>query len=242
VSNTVRANTTVRPAGRFLPFFPSVAAAPGLGRRILPGPEGPAVRPPPQLPPASPRLRLLDAAELTEEQIVERHRDGDEEAFEELFRRFASMVYNLTLRMTGDPEQARDLSQEVFLRVFRHLGRFAGRSSIKTWIYRVTLNHCRSRLGRKRLAIDPRGDELAAKVKDPAPSPEQVAMARVTTARLETALLALPGGFREAVVLRDVEGLSYEEIAAVLRVPMGTVRSRIARGRAELRRMLEESR
>lgn len=184
-------------------------------------------------------LRPVADAELTEEQLLERHRWGDESAFRELFRRFAGLVYNLAWRMAGDHEEARDLSQEVFLRVYRHLDRFGGRSTLKTWIYRVTVNHCRSRLGRKRLPIVDDADERAAAAVDPAPSPEQVAVARLTAGRLQSALLTLPSAFREAVVLRDVEGLSYEEIAAVLRVPLGTVRSRIARGRAELRELLE---
>ena len=192
--------------------------------------------------PASSPLAPLADCELTEEQLVERHRWGDEAAFTEVFRRFAGMVYNLAWRLAGDHEEARDLSQDVFLRVYRHLGAFGGRSSLKTWIYRVTLNRCRSRLGRRRLPLDPHGTERAASVVDPRPSPERVALARVDAERLGAALLALPRGFREAVVLRDVEGLSYEEIAAVLRVPPGTVRSRIARGRAALRAALEGGR
>ena len=184
-------------------------------------------------------LRPVSDAELSEAQLLERHRWGDESAFRELFRRFSGLVYNLAWRMAGDHEEARDLSQEVFLRVYRHLGRFGGRSTLKTWIYRVTVNHCRSRLGRKRLPLAADAEERVAAAVDPAPSPEQVAVARLTAGRLQSALLALPPAFREAVVLRDVEGLSYEEIAAVLRVPLGTVRSRIARGRAELRELLE---
>lgn len=184
----------------------------------------------------------LADAELSEEQLLERHRWGDETAFAEVFRRFAGMVYNLAWRMAGDHEEAHDLSQEVFLRVFRHLGGFGGRSSLKTWIYRVTVNHCRSRLGRRRLPIHPEGAELAARTADPAPSPQQVALSHVAAEEVQGALLGLPRKLREAVLLRDVEGLSYEEIASVLQVPVGTVRSRIARGRAELRAVLEGQR
>ena len=87
--------------------------------------------------------------------LATRHGYGDETAFEEVYRRFAGMVYNLCFRMAGRAEEAEDLAQEVFLRIHRHLGRFNGRSSLKTWIYRVTLNHCRSKLSRKRYPTAP---------------------------------------------------------------------------------------
>jgi RNA polymerase sigma-70 factor (ECF subfamily) len=174
--------------------------------------------------------------------LAHRHRYGDESAFEELYVRFAPMVYNLCLRLSGDANRAQDLSQEVFLRVFKGLPRYRGGSSLKTWIYRITLNHCRGRLGRRTLATedwDPnRWDSGPA---DPARGPEETLLARDSERRLATALLALPVPFREAVVLRDLDGLSYEEIAAVLGVRAGTVRSRIARGRDRLRVLLEGS-
>ncbi len=174
--------------------------------------------------------------------LVERHRYGDAEAFAEVYRAYESTVYNLALRMSGDPFDAADLTQEVFLRVHRHLGKFRGGSSLKTWIFRVALNHCRSRLGR-RPAERPLGEAggSAAEPVDPARSPEENAVARDEAARLGRALARLPLAFREAVVLRDLEGLSYEEIARVLGVRPGTVRSRIARGRERLRDVLEHA-
>jgi RNA polymerase sigma-70 factor (ECF subfamily) len=181
----------------------------------------------------------------TDLDLTVRHRYGDEEAFEEIYRRFSQMVFNLALRMTGDPDEAADLSQETFLRIHRHLGGFKGRSSLKTWIYRVTVNCCRSRLRRtgrrKRMAVlaDP---ETLARHPDSRRGPEEEALARDDEEVLAAALTHLPAVFREAVLLRDIEGLSYEEIAAVLGVRIGTVRSRIARGRDRLRLLLEGSR
>jgi RNA polymerase sigma-70 factor (ECF subfamily) len=170
-----------------------------------------------------------------------RHRYGDESAFEELYDRFAPMVYNLCLRMSGDPQRAQDLSQEAFLRVFKGLPRYRGGSSLKTWIYRITLNHCRARLGRHTLATEPwDAQRWESGPADPARGPEETLLARDSGRRVAAALLGVPLRFREAVVLRDLEGLSYEEIAGVLRVRTGTVRSRIARGRERLRELLEE--
>lgn len=181
----------------------------------------------------------MTAAEQSELDLVQRFRYGDAEAFEEIYGRFAEMVYNLTLRLARNPEDASDLTQEVFLRVYRHLGKFRGRSSLKTWIYRVALNHCRSRLGRRKpppQALDGREELLA----DPARGPEEHALADDAGRRVETALAGIKPVFREAVVLRDLEGLAYDEIAQVLGVRIGTVRSRIARGREQLKELLEK--
>jgi RNA polymerase sigma-70 factor (ECF subfamily) len=145
--------------------------------------------------------------------------------------------------MAGDATLAQDLSQEVFLRVFKGLPRFRGSSSLKTWIYSIALNHCRGRLGRRGLELeDLDAQRWSTGPVDPGASPEEDLLARDGERRIAAALLALPVKFREAVVLRDLEGLSYEEIAAVLRVRAGTVRSRIARGRDRLRSLLEDSR
>lgn len=173
--------------------------------------------------------------------LAERHRRGDDRAFEEVYARYAGMVYSLALRLAGDPEEAADLTQEVFLRIYRHLGTFRGRSSLKTWVYQVGLNQCRSRLGRSRPDTQPlaeEGAEGARPLPDPGRGPESEALAADTGRRVGEALAALPLAFREAVVLRDLEGLGYEEIAALAGVPVGTVRSRIARGREQLRRLL----
>ncbi len=182
--------------------------------------------------------------EESELDLVERHRYGDPAAFEAIYERFERMVYNLALRMCADPDEASDLSQEVFLRVYRHLSGFRGGSSLKTWIYRVTVNCCRSHLRRRRWPWTSRRARLEdhlVRLPDPAPGPEAAALNRDLGERLGAALAAIPLPFREAVVLRDVHGLSYEEVAGVLRVRPGTVRSRIARGRERLRLLLEES-
>jgi RNA polymerase sigma-70 factor (ECF subfamily) len=174
--------------------------------------------------------------------LAERHRRGDGRAFEEVYARYSTMIYNLALRMSGDRESAADLTQDVFLRVYRHLGSFRGNSTLKTWVYRVGLNQCRSRLSRKRHPEQPLAEEGAegvAPLPDTGRGPEEQAMAVEAAERVSGALAAIPLAFREAVVLRDLQGLEYEEIAELLHVPLGTVRSRIARGRDALRVALE---
>jgi len=175
--------------------------------------------------------------------LATRHLHGDETAFDEVYERFAPMVFNLALRLASSAEEAEDLAQEVFLRIYRHLGRFQGRSSLKTWVYRVTLNHCRSRLGRMRRwfqpPVDDEGEELVEPV-DERRGPEERTLAHDAARRVARALREVKPDFREAVVLRDLQGLAYDEIAEILELPIGTVRSRIARGRDQLRRVLEK--
>jgi RNA polymerase sigma-70 factor (ECF subfamily) len=170
--------------------------------------------------------------------LVTRHRYGDPEAFDEVYSRFSRLVFQVALRMAGDPALAEDLSQDIFLRIFRHLEKFEGKSSLKTWVYRVAINCCRSRLGRRsrrsRAWVDVE-DEQLERVPSSAEGPEVRMQRREASAAMARALAELPMPFREAVVLRDVSGLAYDEIATVLGVRIGTVRSRIARGRDRLR-------
>lgn len=176
--------------------------------------------------------------------LAQRHGYGDASAFEEVYQRYLGMVYNLALRMSGSPEQAEDLTQEIFIRVYRHLARFNGRSSLKTWTYRVAVNHCRSKLGRKVWHTQPLAEENQGEgvhLVDERRGPEDKVLAVDAASRVGLALRQLKPKFREAVVLRDLEGLTYEEIANILKIRIGTVRSRIARGRDRLRHILETS-
>lgn len=171
--------------------------------------------------------------------LVERHRYGDETAFPEVYERYGALVYNLALRLSNDAEDAADLTQEVFLRIFRHLGKFRGGASLKTWVYRIALNHCRSRLGRRK-PLQPLSEEAEVRLRDPRRSPEARAVSSDLGRHVAAALARLPANYAEAVTLCDLEGLSYQEISEVLQVRIGTVRSRIARGRDRLRGLLEE--
>lgn len=179
-------------------------------------------------------------ARAREMELVERHRHGDRAAFDEVYGEHETMVYNLALSLVGDPERAADVAQEIFLRVYRHLGKFRGRSSLKTWIFRVAVNQCRSRLARRRPWHQPLPEEEGSQtLVDPRRGPEARTLADDAGRRLRRCLSEVPEPFREAVVLRDIEGLAYDEIAEVLGVRIGTVRSRIARGRRHLKDRLE---
>lgn len=172
---------------------------------------------------------------------------GVEEAYEILIQRYQQPVYNLVCRLLNDPSDACDIVQEVFLKVFRNIGSFRGNSSLKTWIYRIAVNeaynHRRwfSRHQRHEVALGAEEgmpgyvDSLA----DSGRTPFDQAADRETRALVEAALEKLNAKFRAAVILRDIEDLSYEEIATVLDVSLGTVKSRILRGREALRKILE---
>lgn len=180
-------------------------------------------------------------------ELLEGLREGSEAAYETLIARFQQPVYNLACRLLNDSGDASDVVQEVFLKVFRKVNSFRGESSLKTWIYRITVNeahnhqrwfsrHRRQEVG---LESDEEGNQgYAQRLSDPGRSPFDCAMDREQRALIETALGRLNPTFREAVVLRDVEELSYEEIAEVLQLALGTVKSRILRGREALRKDL----
>lgn len=172
---------------------------------------------------------------------------GDEQAYEILIQRYQQPVYNLVCRLANDPSDAADIVQEVFLKVFRNIRSFRHGSSLKTWIYRIAVNeaynHRRwfSRHRRQEVALSP-GEEaptFTGSFADPGRTPFDQAADHETHALVEAALEKLNPRFRAAVVLRDIEDLSYEEIAAVLELSLGTVKSRILRGREALRKVLE---
>jgi RNA polymerase sigma-70 factor (ECF subfamily) len=180
-----------------------------------------------------------------EQALVARCRQGDPAAFARLVALHESMVYNLAVRLLGDVEEARDVAQEVFLRVYRTLERFEGRSTLKTWIYRIVVNQCHNKRRfwqRRRRECEQALDEAL-----PAPtgrggafgaSPFELARARERAGRVQEALLSLRFDQRSVLVLREIEGLSCEEIAAALGIPEGTVKSRLSRGRDALRERL----
>jgi RNA polymerase sigma-70 factor, ECF subfamily len=181
-----------------------------------------------------------------EDGLVARCLSGDGFAFSRLVALHEGMVVNLAQRLLGDREEARDLAQDVFLQVFRTLGRFQGRSSLKTWIYRITVNQCRNRQRwwrrRRRdraVSLDQLNptDEARLATGQGAPAFEHVAR-REAAQRVQTALLGLSFDHRSILVLREVEGMRCEEIASTLGVPEGTVKSRLARAREQLRRLL----
>ena len=178
--------------------------------------------------------------------LVQQCAGGDEAACSRLVTDHQRMVYQLSLHLLGDPQEALDLSQEVFLRVFRTLPQFRGQSTLRTWIYRIVVNQAsnRQRWWRRRhrsqqVALD---DHAAthgeiAESRNFA-SPDRVMQHNETAHRVWGALDSLPFDQRAVIVLREIDGLSYEEIATSLGVAVGTVKSRLARARESLREAL----
>jgi RNA polymerase sigma-70 factor, ECF subfamily len=182
--------------------------------------------------------------------LMEGLRAGSDWAYEELIARFQQPVYALALRLLSGQSEAGDVVQEVFLKVFRNIGSFRGQSSLKTWIYRITVNEAHnvrrwfSRHRRREVELDSAPAESrdwAEVIPDNSRSPFDRAVDGEQQMMVQAALERINPIFREAVALRDIADLSYEEIATVLGVSLGTVKSRILRGREALREELAGS-
>jgi len=155
--------------------------------------------------------------------------------FDEVAQQYGDRIYTVAYRLTGDPDDAADLTQDVFLRVYRNLDRYVP-GTFDGWLYRITKNlFLDSVRRRKRVRLEPLPAEEWRTPASTDPGPADVVERRTLEARLDAGLRALPDDFRLAVVLCDLEGLSYDEIAEVTGWPLGTVRSRIHRGRSRLR-------
>jgi RNA polymerase sigma-70 factor (ECF subfamily) len=159
--------------------------------------------------------------------------------WEEIVREHSPRVYRLAFRLTGNPHDAEDLTQDVFIRVFRSLSSYTP-GTFEGWLHRITTNLFLDSVRRKkRIRFDALADDAADRLSGREPTPEHAFSDRMLDADIQSALDSLAPDFRAAVVLCDIEGLSYEEIADTLGVKLGTVRSRIHRGRAQLREALD---
>jgi RNA polymerase sigma-70 factor (ECF subfamily) len=170
---------------------------------------------------------------------VDRLRAGDRRAFEDLVRLQQHRVYGLALRMLGNPADAQDVAQEAFLRAHRGLAEFRGDARLSTWLYAIVSRLCLNRLAGSERRLNRQGEETLAQLPDAAPGPDQALERGELEEALHRAIAELPDERRIVVVLRDVEGLAYEEIAEVLDLPVGTVRSRLHRARLDLKEKLE---
>jgi len=184
--------------------------------------------------------------------LIEELRAGSEEAYAWLIARFHQPIYSLLARTVQDRADAADLTQEVFVKVFRGMGSFHGESSLRTWIYRIALHEASNRRRwwmrhkQQEIPIEQEMTEgesgrpvcLKEMLVDPAESPFDMAVRRENRQRVEAALKRVPEPFRTTLVLRDVEGFVYEEVAEMQGVSLGTVKSRLVRGRASLKALL----
>jgi RNA polymerase sigma factor (sigma-70 family) len=184
---------------------------------------------------------------MDEEALIAAARKGDARAFNQLVLLYQSMVYNLAYRILSDPEAAADATQDAFISAHRAMRRFRG-GSFKAWLLRIVTNACYDQLRSKQRRPASSLDDLPTEadhtlyMRDPAEGPEDYVLRRELNRVLEAAIRALPAEQRIVLVLSDVQGLSYNEIADVTGLSLGTVKSRLSRGRARLRDSLWEQR
>lgn len=178
---------------------------------------------------------------MNERELIARLQKRDEAAFEELIRQYEKKVYTLCFRMCGNSEDAEEAAQDAFLALWRGIDRFRQESSLSTWIYRLATNACIDTLRRRKkqsgsVSLD--DEELFVDAVDTSPQPQETVEHREAQKLLQEGLSALTEEYRKVLILREIEGLSYTEIAESASIELGTVKSRISRGRSLLRNFL----
>ena len=197
-------------------------------------------------------MELCEVRPRAEAEFIERLKRGEAAAFEELVAERSGEIYGLLFRLTENSEEARDLTQETFLRAFQSISGFRGEADLRTWIYRIAINQARNRWRwwRRRsrdttvsldATLGQSGRTVGAVLAESSENPEQQTLAHEREVALRGALQRVGRAYRETVILRDIEGFTYEEVATTLGINVGTVKSRLARGRQELRQKLEGS-
>lgn len=183
--------------------------------------------------------------ELTDSQLIERTLGGEADAFNLLVHRWERQIYGLTLRMLGKDDEAKDATQETFLSAYRNLGKFRGEAKFSSWIYRIALNICNTKLrGRTRTVVsieeqqEAVGFEVPAETEDLAGGIQKEQVAR----HVRRALQGLPADMRQVIVMKEYEGLKFSEIADILGIPVSTVKTRMYTGLSELRKRLDHLR
>lgn len=182
--------------------------------------------------------------ELDEKKLIERASNGDPAAFNRLMEAHERRMYAVALRICANREDAQDCLQETMLRIYRSIASFKGQSSFATWVYRITMNTCLDEIRRRKNKHNASLDSLLEtgwSPKDESGSPEKHAIDRETRKCVSNAIQELPEDMRAAIILRDIQGLTYEEIAQTLDINVGTIKSRISRGREKLREKLKKN-
>ena len=186
--------------------------------------------------------------EVDESKLIRRLKKRDEQAFATMVRLYQNRVFALVFRMLGDRAEAEDLAQEVFVTVFKSIDSFRGDSKFSTWLYRIATNHCKNRIKylqrrhhkRQKDIEDARETEFTSPLAPRSNRPDEIAGARQLERIIQESLARLDEDHRVVIILRDIDHLSYTEIAEITGVAEGTVKSRLFRGRATLRSLVEE--
>lgn len=173
--------------------------------------------------------------ELTDEQIVQRTLDGEIETFGLLVKRWEKKIYSLALRMLGQSEDARDAAQEVFLTAYRNLRQFRGEARFSSWLYRIAINCCYNKLRERHVENISLEEASAIPIEDPVVSRIQRQQA---AERVRRAVRALPLELRQVIIMKEYEGLTFDEIAEILQIPVSTAKTRLYTGLDQLRKRL----
>jgi len=176
--------------------------------------------------------------------LLDRFKGGDQTAFEELVLKYQDRIYNLCRHMLGNAHDAQDAAQDTFIKAYQNLKKFRPGSSLYTWIYRIAVNTCLDHKKRPFFTSlfrnSGEGEEFIVEQVSEAPSPERLYESKQTGAIIQRSLKRLSPKLRTIIILKEIEGLSYEEIAEVLEISVGTVKSRISRAREELRELIKK--
>ncbi len=185
-------------------------------------------------------------AMVTDEELLARSLDGDLNAFEVIVNRYKDRLYNFVLRFVKDQQTAEDIVQDTFLRAYRNRESFQAVAKFSTWIYTIAGNLAKSELRRRKrwrfLSIGVQNEDTGAtfELPDTSATPDSNTETMLAESRIQEAISRLPDRYREAVILRDIEGLDYDEISQIIGCPLGTVKSRINRGRLRLQEELSD--
>lgn len=177
--------------------------------------------------------------------LLKRIKDGDVESFELLIKDYQVYAYNIAYRMMGNEEDAKDITQEALIKVYKSIHKFKETSSFSTWLYRIVMNTCKDELKKRKEAtvsldkeIETDDGTISREIGDERLNPSTIVERNEVSQLVQEAISELPDANRMVVVLRDIQGLSYEEISQVIKEPIGTVKSRISRGRNQLKKLL----
>lgn len=188
-----------------------------------------------------------DLNRRTDEELILAFQSGNEEAYTVLVRRYKDPLMNYIYRFVGDYDECADILQDTFVRLYRKKHLYKSVAKFSTWLYTIAGNLARSELRRRSrkglfsiFQSKEKGEEFELPLPSADPLPDQTTDGSLKAMRIQQALATLPDSFREAVILRDIQDLSYEEIAAILGLPIGTVKSRINRGRSQLQELLKD--
>lgn len=184
---------------------------------------------------------------MGETQLIRRAKDGDIAAFEQLISNYQIKIYHIAYHMLSNEQDAEDAAQEAMLKAYRYLGSFKEESGFYTWIYRITHNICLDMLRKRKRSLahetdlvkkDQDGQEAEVQIIDAKPQPEEQLMSKQVQKEMQNAIAELKENYRIVLVMRDIEGMSYDDIAAVLEISAGTVKSRLNRARENLRKII----